>query len=144
MVDISSRLAVGWALGNWRDEQLGTSALMMAVSRRRPHPGLLHHCDRGSQDTSQGYLALLSSSGVEVSMSKKADCDENALMESFFGPVKEECVYRHTERPRSEARQTIFEDLEVFSNRTRRHWALGQVSPVIYEQKAKENAQTDS
>jgi len=58
-------------MGNWRDEQLGTSALMMAVIRRRPHPGMLHHSDRGSQYTSQGYLALLSSYGVEVSMSKK-------------------------------------------------------------------------
>jgi len=65
-------------------------------------------------------------------------------MESFFGTVKEECVYRHTERPRSEARQTIFEYLEVFDNRTRRHWALDQVSPVIYEQKVKESAQADS
>ena len=77
-------------------------------------------------------------------MSKKADGDDNALMESFFGTVKEECVYRHTFRTRSEARQTIFEYLEVFYHRTRRHSALGQVSPVIYEQKAKENAQTDS
>ena len=77
-------------------------------------------------------------------MSKKADCDENALMESFFGTVKEEGVYRHTFRTRSQARQTIFEYLEVFYNRTRRHSALGQVSPVIYEQRAKQDAQTDS
>jgi len=144
VVDIYSRMAVGWAMGNWRDEQLVTDALMMAVSRRRPHPGLLHHSDRGSQYTSQGYLALLSSYGVEVSMSKKADCYDNALMESFFGTVKEECVYRHTFRTRSEARQTIFEYLEVFYNRTRRHSALGQVSPLIYEQKARKDTQTDS
>lgn len=144
VVDIYSRMAVGWAMGNHRDEQLVTDALMMAVVRRRPHPGLLHHSDRGSQYTSQGYRALLKSYGVEVSMSKKADCYDNALMESFFGTVKEECVYRHTFRTRSEARQTIFEYLEVFYNRTRRHSALGQVSPVIYEQKAKGGAQTDS
>jgi putative transposase len=144
VVDIFSRMAVGWAMGNWRDEQLVTDALMMAVVRRRPHPGLLHHSDRGSQYTSQGYLALLRSYDVEVSMSKKADCYDNALMESFFGTVKEECVYRHTFRTRSEARQTIFEYLEVFYNRTRRHSALGQVSPLIYEQKAIEDAQTDS
>jgi putative transposase len=144
VVDIYSRMVVGWAMGNWRDEQLVTDALMMAVIRRRPHPGLLHHSDRGSQYTSQGYLALLRSYDVEVSMSKKADCYDNALMESFFGTVKEECVYRHTFRTRSEARQTIFEYLEVFYNRTRRHSALGQVSPVIYEQKAIEEAKTDS
>ena len=109
VVDIYSRMAVGWAMGKWRDEQLVTDALMMAVVRRRPHPGLLHHSDRGSQYTSQGYLALLRSYGVEVSMSNKADCYDNALMESFFGTVKEECVYRHTFRTRSQARQTIFE-----------------------------------
>ena len=67
-------------------------------------------------------------------MSKKADCDENALMESFFGTVKEECVYRHTFRTRSEARQTIFEYVECFYNRMRRHSSLGYVSPVVYEQ----------
>ncbi len=144
VIDIYSRMAVGWAMGNQRDEQLVTDALMMAVVRRRPQPGLLHHSDRGSQYTSQGYRALLKSYGVEVSMSKKADCYDNALMESFFGTVKEECVYRHTFRTRSEARQTIFEYLEVFYNRTRRHSALGQVSPVIYEQKVKGGAQTDS
>ncbi len=144
VVDSYSGMAVGWAMGKWRDEQLVTDALMMAVVRRRPQPGLLHHSDRGSQYTSQGYLALLRSYDVEVSMSKKADCYDNALMESFFGTVKEECVYRHTFRTRSEARQTIFEYLEVFYNRTRRHSALGQVSPVIYEQKAIEDAQTDS
>ena len=144
VVDIYSRMAVGWAMGNQRDEQLVTDALMMAVVRRRPQPGWLHHSDRGSQYTSQGYRALLKSYGVEGSMSKKADCYDNALMESFFGTVKEECVYRHTFRTRSEARQTIFEYLEVFYNRTRRHSALGQVSPVIYEQKVKGGAQTDS
>jgi putative transposase len=144
VVDISSRMAIGWAMGTSRDEQLVTDALMMAVGRRRPHPGLLHHSDRGSQYTSQGYLALLKDHGVEVSMSKKADCYDNALMESFFGTVKEEGVYRHTFRTRSEARQTIFEYLEVFYNRQRRHSSLGYVSPVIYEQRAQQDAQTDS
>ena len=74
-------------MGNQRDERLVTDALMMAVSRRRPHPGLLHHSDRGSQYTSQGYLALLSSYGVEVSMSKKADCSDNALRLTRFRGV---------------------------------------------------------
>jgi putative transposase len=144
VVAIYSRMAVGWAMGNQRDEQLVTDALMMAVVRRRPQPGLLHHSDRGSHYTSQGYRALLKSYGVEVSMSKKADWYDHALMESFFGTVKEECVYRHTFQTRTEAKQTIFEYREVFYNRTRRHSALGQVSPVSYEQKAKGGAQTDS
>ena len=144
VVDIYSRMAIGWAMGNLRDEQLVTDALMMAVARRRPHPGLLHHSDRGSQYTSGGYLALLKRHGIEVSMSKKADCYDNALMESFFGTVKEECVYRQTFRTRSQARQVLFEYLEAFYNRQRRHSSLGYISPVTYEQRAKQDAQTDS
>ncbi len=144
VVDLYSRMQVGWAMGNTHHEQLVTDALLMAVGRRRPHPGLLHHSDRGSEFTSHGYRALLNSYGIEVSMSRKADCYDNALMESFFGTVKEECVYRHTFQTRSEARQTIFEYLEAFYNRTRRHSSLGYVSPFIYEQKTREDGQTDS
>lgn len=144
VVDIYSRMAIGWAMGNTHNEQLVTDALLMAVRRRRPHPGLLHHSDRGSEFTSHGYRALLKSYGIEVSMSRKADCYDNALMESFFGTVKEECVYRQTFHSRAQARQVLFEYLEAFYNRTRRHSSLGYVSPFIYEQKAKKDAQTDS
>jgi transposase InsO family protein len=77
-------------------------------------------------------------------MSKKADCDDNALMESLLGTVKEECVYRQTFRTRSQTRQALFEYLEAFYNRTRRHSSLGYLSPAIYEQRTKQDAQTDS
>ena len=134
VVDIYSRFVVGWAMGKERDEQLITKAAVMALERRRPGAGLLHHSDRGSQYTSQGYQALLKQHGIEISMSRKGDYYDNALMESFFGTVKEECVERQTYQTRAEARSSVFEYLEVFYNRQRRHSSLGYVSPVIYEQ----------
>jgi len=133
IVDIYSRFVVGWAMGKERDEQLITNAALMALARRRPGAGLLHHSDRGSQYTSQGYQDLLKQHEIEISMSRKGDCYDNALMESFFGTFKEECVERHTFKTRSEARQVTFEYLEVFYNRQRKHSSLGYVSPANYE-----------
>jgi putative transposase len=133
IVDIYSRFVVGWAMGKERDEQLIINAALMALERRRPGAGLLHHSDRGSQYTSQGYQTLLKQHAIEISMSRKGDCYDNALMESFFGTLKEECVERQTFKTRSEARQAIFEYLEVFYNRQRRHSSLGYVSPFTYE-----------
>jgi len=88
---------------------------------------------RGSQYTSQGYQDLLKQHGIEISMSRKGDCYDNALMESFFGTFKEECVERHTFKTWSEARQVTFEYLEVFYNRQRKHSSLEYLSPVHYE-----------
>ena len=121
-------------MGKERDEQLITFAAVMAVERRRPGTGLLHHSDRGSQYTSSGYQTLLKQYGIEISMSGKGDCYDNALMESFFGTVKEECVEQQTYQTRAEARQSVFEYLEVFYNRQRKHSSLGYLSPAIYEQ----------
>jgi len=135
IVDISSRFVVGWAMGKERDEQLITSAAEMALTKRHPADGLLHHSDRGSQYTSEGYQTLLKQHGIEISMSRKGDCYDNALMESFFGTLKEECVERQIFQTRSDARQAIFEYLEVFYNRQRRHSSLGYVSPFTYEHK---------
>jgi putative transposase len=134
IVDIFSRLVVGWAMGKERDEQLVTKAGMMALEQRRPRAGLMHHSDRGSQYTSQGYLALLQGHGIQVSMSRKGDCYDNALMESFFGTFKEECVERQTYQTRAEARTSVFEYIEIFYNRQRKHSSLGYVSPATYEQ----------
>jgi transposase InsO family protein len=94
----------------------------------------VHHSDRGSQYTSQGYLALLQGHGIQVRMSRKGDCYDNALMESFFGTLKEECVKRQTYQTRAEARTSIFEYIKVFYNRQRKHSSLGYVSPATYEQ----------
>lgn len=133
IVDIYSRLVVGWAMSKERDEELITKAAEMALTRRKPAAGLLHHSDRGSQYTSQGYLTLLKEAEVQVSMSRKGDCYDNALMESFFGTLKEECVERQTYQTRAEARNAVFEYIEVFYNRQRRHSSLDYVSPVTYE-----------
>ncbi len=134
IVDIYSRFVVGWAMGKERDEQLIPFAAVMAVERRQPGAGLLHHSDRGSQYTSSGYQTLLKQYGIEISMSGKGDCYDNALMESFFGTVKEECAEQQTYRTRAEARQSVFEYLEVFYNRQRKHSSLGYLSPATYEQ----------
>jgi putative transposase len=117
-----------------RDEQLVTPALKMAITQRRPGADLMHHSDRGSQYTSQGYLTVLKEAEIQVSMSNKGDCYDNALMESFFGTLKEECVERHIYQTRAEARSAVFEEIEVFYHRQRRHSSLGYVSPSIYEQ----------
>jgi transposase InsO family protein len=117
------------------DEQLITKAVKMAVTGRRPGAGLVHHSDRRSQYTSQGYLALLKEAEIQVSMSQKGDCYDNALMESFFGTLKEECVERQVYQTRAEARNSVFEYIEVFYNRKRKHSSLGYVSPTFYEQR---------
>ena len=134
IVDISSRLVVGWAMSKERDEHLVVKAAKMALTQRRPGAGLVHHSDRGSQYTSQGYVTLLQQDDIQVSMSRKGDCYDNALMESFFGTLKEECVERQTYQTRAEARSSVFEYIEVFYNRQRRYSSLDYVSPVTYEQ----------
>lgn len=135
IVDIYSRYVVGWAMSKERDEQLVTKAVEMALTQRKPGAGLVHHSDRGSQYTRQGYLAVLKEAEIQVSMSRKGDCYDNALMESFFGTLKEECVERQTYQTRAEARSSVFKYIEVFYNRQRRHSSLGYVSPSIYEQR---------
>jgi putative transposase len=136
VLDIFSRLVVGWAMDAHRDEALVEQAARMALARRHPEPGLLHHSDRGSQYTAVDYRERLSQDGILVSMSGKGDCYDNALMESFFGTLKSKCVDRHSYQSRAQARLSIFEYLEAFYNRQRLHSSLGYVSPVTYEQQA--------
>lgn len=97
VLDIFSRMVVGWAMGSHRDEVLVEQAACMALLRRQPKPGLLHHSDRGSQYTATDYQQLLAQDGIMVSMSRKGDCYDNALMESFFGTLKCECVDRQSD-----------------------------------------------
>jgi putative transposase len=137
VLDIFSRMVVGWAMDTHREAVLVESALQMALARRHPEPGLLHHSDRGSQYTCQDYQALLARCGIVVSMSRKGDCYDNALMESFNGTLKTECVERESYQTRSQARRSIFEYLEAFYNRQRLHSSLGYVSPVVYEQQVR-------
>lgn len=135
ILDLSSRIVVGWSMSGNCDEELVERALDMALARRRPTAGLLHHSDRGCQYTSRAYRLHLEQSGVLVSMSRKGNGWDNAAMESFFGTLKEECVGSSIYPSHEEARLALFTYLEVYYNRIRRHSTLGYVSPLTYEQR---------
>lgn len=133
LLDTYSRLVVGFAMSTWRDEDLVTAALRMALGRRIVAEDLIHHTDRGSQYTADEYLALLATHGISVSMSRKGDCYDNAMMESFFSTLRAECTERQRYHLRAEARASVFEYIEVFYNRQRLHSSLGYSSPTEYE-----------
>lgn len=134
--DLYSRRVVGWAMAEHMESRLVVDALAMAVQRRLPGEGLLAHSDRGSQYASDHYQRLLAKYGILCSMSRRADCWDNAPMESFFASLKKELVHDADFATRAEARAAIFEYIEVFYNGQRRHSSLGYVSPLEYEQLA--------
>ena len=119
--------------GHERHEALIERAFHMALLGRQPPTGVLFHSDRGSQYTSDAYRALLVDVGATVSMSRTGNCYDNAVTESFFGTLKGECIERTSFQTRGQARQTIFEYVECFYNRVRRHSTLGYVSPAAFE-----------
>ncbi len=131
ILDVYSRAVVGWSMSANCDEALAESALKMAVARRRPKAGLVHHSDCGCQYTSRAYRYRLEQMGAVVSMSRKGNCWDNAAMESFFGSLKEECVGNQIYPSSEQARQALFEYLEIYYNRQRRHSTLGYVSPLV-------------
>jgi putative transposase len=131
--DLYSRQIVGWAMGERIDSRLVVDALGMAVGRRCPGAGLVAHSDRGSQYASEHYQRLLASQGITCSMSRRGNCWDNAPMESFFASLKKELVHDEDYQTRAEARASVFEYIEAFYNRVRRHSALGYKSPVEYE-----------
>lgn len=133
IMDVFSRRIIGWSMQPTLASQLVVAALQMALHQRDHSHQLLHHSDRGSQYASHDYQAQLTAAGIRCSMSRKGNCFDNAAVESFFGTLKTELVYRHWYTTRAEARQAIFEYLEVFYNRQRRHSALGYLSPMQYE-----------
>jgi putative transposase len=133
ILDAYSRRAIGYAMDRSRAERLVEAALDMALASRQPRAGLLHHSDRGSQYTATAYRGLLEGSGIIMSMSGKGEPYDNALMESFFGTLKVECVQRHDFQTPEQARAGIFEYLEVFYNRQRLHSSLGYRSPLAFE-----------
>jgi putative transposase len=112
----------------------------MAVGRRKPKPGLIHHSDRGSQYASSDYQKALVTQGMLCSMSRKGDCWDNAVVESFFSSLKTERVHHRLYRSRDEARRDIFEYIEVFYNRVRLHSTLGYLSPADFESAALVNS----
>ncbi len=134
VLDLFSRRVIGWAMGSSQDETLIEAAFRMALLGRHPRAGLLFHSDRGSQYTSDAYRSLLADVGVTTSMSRTGNCYDNAVTESFFATLKGECVERASFQTGGQARQTIFEFVECFYNRVRRHSSLGYISPVAYEQ----------
>jgi len=131
ILDLFSRFVVGWALSAVNDRHLVIRALDMAIKRRCPDNGLLHHSDQGSPYASQDYQALLAERGIVCSMSRRGNCYDNAVMESFFSSVKSELRDRFASY--GEAKMELFDYIEVFYNQRRRHSTLGQVSPAAFE-----------
>jgi len=132
--DLYSRRVVGWSMADHMESRLVVDALKLAVQRRLPDEGLLAHSDRGSQYASEHYQFLLAKHGIACSMSRRADCWDNAPMESFFASLKKELVHDADFATRAETRAAIVEYIEVFYNTKRRHSSLGYVSPADYEQ----------
>ena len=133
ILDLFSRRVVGFSTSNRIDRALVLSALRMAVGRRVPDAGLVHHSDRGSQYASDDYQAALDELGVVCSMSRKGNCWDNAVAESFFATLKTELVYLTKFKTREDAKRSIFDFIESFYNHRRRHSSLGYVSPVEFE-----------
>ena len=135
--DLCTRKIVGWSMDERMPAELVMAALQMAVGKEHPAAGLLHHSDRGSQYASTTYQDQLTAYGITCSMSRRGNCYDNASMESFWGSLKQELVYQRKFRTREEAKAAIFEYIEVFYNRQRRHSSLGYVSPAEFERQVK-------
>ena len=133
VIDLCSRMIVGWSMADHMQTSLVSDALQMAIARRSPGDGLLHHSDRGVQYASDDYLHLLESHNMNPSMSGKGDCWDNAAMESFWSTLKTELVHHERYATHDQARASIFEYIEVFYNRKRLHSSLGYVSPEMFE-----------
>lgn len=134
VLDLASRRCVGWAMRDTLDAELAVSALQMAIATRRPPPGLIHHSDRGSQYACGEYRAVLAAHGMIASMSRKANCWDNAVAESFFATLELELILNARWPTRDEARRAIFRYIETWYNRERRHSTLDYVSPAAYEE----------
>ena len=133
VLDLYSRRIVGWSMKPRMTEDLTLEALNQAIMQRQPQDGLLHHSDRGSQYASGNYQKLLKENQIICSMSRKDDCWDNAVMESFFATLKMELVYHEKFVTRDDAKSKIFDYIEMFYNRQRRHSTLGSKSPVEFE-----------
>ena len=135
ILDLFSRRVVGWAVSDRITTKLATDALEMALWRRQPQPGLIMHTDRGSQYASGEYRKRLTAAGITCSMSRKGNCWDNAVAESFFATLKGELANDADWGTRNEARRDIFEFVELYYNAKRRHSTLGYISPLAFEQR---------
>ena len=134
VLDLFSRFVVGWAVSAVNDRHLTIKALEAALKRRCPAIGLLHHSDQGSTYASEDYQDLLAAHGMVCSMSRRGDCYDNAVMESFFSTVKSELADQFASH--GEAKMELFDYIDVFYNQKRRHSTLGQISPAAFERQA--------
>ena len=134
ILDAFSRRVVGWALADHLRTELASTALSMALSRRRPRPGLIHHSDRGTQYVSTTYGEALTEHGLRQSVGRPGTAWDNAVAESFFATLKTELIYRHAWPTRQAARSAVFEFIEGWYNRTRLHSTLNYRSPELYEE----------
>ncbi len=141
MIDLYNREVVGWAMGESNDTTLTLNALDMALEFRNPPEGLIHHSDRGSNYTAKDYRKALSNRGIQCSMSRKGNCWDNAVSESFFATIKKELIHRFTFSTRREAAAAIFEYIEVFYNRVRKHSQLGYTSPAQFRRNSQSAAE---
>ena len=138
VLDLYSRFIVGWAVSPVNDRHLTIKALEMALKRRAPAAGLLHHSDQGCTYASEDYQAILDARGITCSMSRRGDCYDNAVMESWFSTVKSEEGERFESF--AHAKEALFDYIEVFYNHRRRHSTIGQISPAEYEQRTAQAA----
>jgi len=136
LLDLFTRKVVGWAMRDHMRAELTIAALTMAIQRRRPKVGLVHHSDRGSQYAAGDYRAILQAAAITQSMSRKGNCWDNAPMESFFGTLKTELVHQREYPDRDAARRDLFAYIEGYYNRQRRHSAIGYITPEQAEAKS--------
>jgi len=134
VLDIYSRQVVGWSMSGRLTRELTIDALNQAVSRRTLSPGVIFHSDRGGRFACKEFQNLLAKHGMIPSMSRTGDCYDNAITETFFDTLKTELIYFEKYRSRNKARRSIFEYIEVFYNRQRRHSALGYMTPAEFEE----------
>jgi putative transposase len=137
--DLFSRRIVGWSMADHMRTELVTDALQMALKRRRPDPGLIWHSDQGSQFVSLAFGQQARAAGSAQSMGSRGDCWDNAVAESFFATLKKELIHRRTWPSKAELRTEVFDYIEVFYNRHRRHKTLGQLSPADFENQHSEH-----
>jgi transposase InsO family protein len=133
VLDLCTRWVIGWATADHLRSELASQALRMALTHRRPAEGVLHHSDRGVQYACEDYRSLVASHGIELSMSRVGNCYDNAVVESFFSTLKRELVHHERYADHREADRSLFEYIEVFYNRRRRHSTLGYRSPAEFE-----------
>jgi putative transposase len=131
--DVFSRRIVGWSMADHMRSELVTDALEMALAHRKPAPGLIWHSDQGSQFVSLAFGQQARAAGIAQSMGSRGDCFDNAVAESFFATLKKELIHRQSWPTKAELRTEVFDYIEVFYNRQRRHKTLGQLSPLEFE-----------